>query len=69
MTSRPLSPVIPKPESAPAILTAPVAEPTSEPVTGVDETKPKRRRRRRKPTEGGAEERQVSANPLPETVE
>ncbi len=70
LTSRPLSPVKPPPEPVPATLTAPAAESSSEPVTGVDETKPKRRRRRRrKPTEGGADEHQVSSNPLPETVE
>ncbi|MBK5964797.1 DEAD/DEAH box helicase [Thiocystis minor] len=68
LTSRPLSPVTPKPEPAPATLTVPVAESGSEPATSVDETKPKRRRRRRKPTDSGAEEQQVSSNPTPETV-
>ncbi|WP_295400088.1 DEAD/DEAH box helicase [uncultured Thiocystis sp.] len=69
LTSRPLSPAKPKPEPAPATLTAPLVESTLEPVTSLDETKPKRRRRRRKPTENGADTTQANSNPLPETVE
>jgi ATP-dependent RNA helicase RhlB len=67
LTSPPPSSAQLKPASTPATLTVPIAELTSESVTSIDETKPKRRRRRCKSAESGASRIQPSVTP--ESVE